>query len=124
MTDGRTDGQTDGRTDGRTDGGDCNIPIAFLKKRGDKNKSGISSESRAVSIKIRHSVCLKLGSYTFYNLVISIDDRKLESTSFLFFSIFLLLFQKHHPLRCKSWIKVHKTQNMYSTWSKTLLKLQ
>ena len=39
MTDGRTDGQTDGRTDGRTDGwtdgGDCNIPIAFLKKRGD-----------------------------------------------------------------------------------------
>ena len=24
-------------TDGRTDGGDCNIPIAFLKKRGDKN---------------------------------------------------------------------------------------
>ena len=27
---------TDGRTDGRTDGGDCNIPIAFLKKRGDK----------------------------------------------------------------------------------------
>ena len=37
MTDGRTDGQTDGRTDGRTDGGNCNIPIAFLKKRGDKN---------------------------------------------------------------------------------------
>ena len=36
MTDGRTDGQTDGRTDGRTDGGDCNIPNAFLKKRGDK----------------------------------------------------------------------------------------
>ena len=35
-TDGRTDGQTDGRTDGRTDGGDCNIPDAFLKKRGDK----------------------------------------------------------------------------------------
>ena len=26
---------TDGRTDGRTDGGDCNIPNAFLKKRGD-----------------------------------------------------------------------------------------
>ena len=35
MTDGRTDGQTDGQTDGRTDGGDCNIPYAFLKKRGD-----------------------------------------------------------------------------------------
>ena len=35
-TDGQTDGQTDGRTDGRTDGGDCNIPNAFLKKRGDK----------------------------------------------------------------------------------------
>ena len=31
-----TDGRTDGQTDGRTDGGDCNIPIAFLKKRGDK----------------------------------------------------------------------------------------
>ena len=27
---------TDGRTDGQTDGGDCNIPYAFLKKRGDK----------------------------------------------------------------------------------------
>ena len=37
MTDGRTDGQTDGQTDGRTDGGDCNIPYAFLKKRGDNN---------------------------------------------------------------------------------------
>ena len=36
-TDGQTDGQTDGRTDGRTDGGDCNIPDAFLKKRGDNN---------------------------------------------------------------------------------------
>ena len=36
-TDGQTDGQTDGRTDGRTDGGDCNIPYAFLKKRGDNN---------------------------------------------------------------------------------------
>ena len=31
-----TDGRTDRRTDGRTDGGDCNIPDAFLKKRGDK----------------------------------------------------------------------------------------
>ena len=36
MTDGRTDGQTNRLTDGRTDGGDCNIPDAFLKKRGDK----------------------------------------------------------------------------------------
>ena len=33
-----TDGRTDGQTDGRTDRGDCNIPIAFLKKRGDKYK--------------------------------------------------------------------------------------
>ena len=32
-----TDGRTDRLTDGRTDGGDCNIPNAFLKKRGDKN---------------------------------------------------------------------------------------
>ena len=30
-----TDGRTDRRTDRRTDGGDCNIPDAFLKKRGD-----------------------------------------------------------------------------------------
>ena len=36
MTDGRTDRRTDRRTDGRTDGGDCNIPNAFFKKRGDK----------------------------------------------------------------------------------------
>ena len=35
MTDGRTDGRTDRQKDGRTDGGDCNIPDAFLKKRGD-----------------------------------------------------------------------------------------
>ena len=37
MTDRRTDGRTDRRTDRRTDGGDCNIPDAFLKKRGDNN---------------------------------------------------------------------------------------
>ena len=30
-----TDRRTDGQTDGQTDGGDCNIPDAFLKKRGD-----------------------------------------------------------------------------------------
>ena len=36
MTDGRMDGRTDGQTDGWTDGGDCNIPNAFLIKRGDK----------------------------------------------------------------------------------------
>ena len=34
-----TDGRTDRRTDRRTDGGDCNIPNAFLKKRGDKKLS-------------------------------------------------------------------------------------
>ena len=43
-TDGRTDGQTDGQTDGRTDGGDCNIPDAFLKKRGD-NKVKLIAQS-------------------------------------------------------------------------------
>ena len=32
-----TDRRTDGQTDGRMDGGDCNIPDAFLKKRGDNN---------------------------------------------------------------------------------------
>ena len=26
--------------DGQTDGGDCNIPFALLKKRGDKNRLG------------------------------------------------------------------------------------
>ena len=36
MTDGQTDRRIDRRTDRRTDGGDCNIPDAFLKKRGDK----------------------------------------------------------------------------------------
>ena len=36
-TDGRTDRRTDRRADGQTDGGDCNIPDAFLKKRGDNN---------------------------------------------------------------------------------------
>ena len=36
MTYRRTDRRTDGRTDRRTGGGDCNIPDAFLKKRGDK----------------------------------------------------------------------------------------
>ena len=52
MTDGRTDGQTDGRTtDGRTDGGDCNIPYAFLKKRGDNKKKKIRHEGNN---KIRH----------------------------------------------------------------------
>ena len=40
-TDGRTDRRTDRRTDGRTDGGDCNIPNAFLKKRGDKNTRSV-----------------------------------------------------------------------------------
>ena len=32
------DGWTDRRTDGLTDGGDCNIPKAFLKKRGDNKQ--------------------------------------------------------------------------------------
>ena len=38
-----TDGRTDGQTDGQTDGGDCNIPIAFLKKRGDNNGGHLHS---------------------------------------------------------------------------------
>ena len=37
-----TDRRTDGQTDGRTDGGDCNIPDAFLKKRGDNYKNKLS----------------------------------------------------------------------------------
>ena len=47
MTDGRTDRRTDRRTDeqtnGRTDGSDCNIPDAFLKKRGDKYSTNYAS---------------------------------------------------------------------------------
>ena len=46
-TDGQTDGQTDGRTDGRTDGGDCNIPNAFLKKRGDNESRHVISNNVA-----------------------------------------------------------------------------
>ena len=34
---------TDRRTDRRTDGGDCNIPDAFLKKRGDNKQILIDS---------------------------------------------------------------------------------
>ena len=51
-----TDGRTDGQTDGRTDGGDCNIPDAFLKKRGDKytmfdlKKAHVCSYKRISSI--------------------------------------------------------------------------
>ena len=51
-TDGQTDGQTDGRTDGRTDGGDCNIPDAFLKKRGDKNKIKSKFSDNRIAYKI------------------------------------------------------------------------
>ena len=41
-----TDGRTDGQTDGRTDGGDCNIPDAFLKKRGDKYQGSMHCRCR------------------------------------------------------------------------------
>ena len=34
---------TDGRTDGQTDGGDCNIPDAFLKKRGDNETVNVAN---------------------------------------------------------------------------------
>ena len=40
---------TDGRTDGRTDGGDCNIPNAFLKKRGD-NKCFLAEEVKRSTV--------------------------------------------------------------------------
>ena len=35
---------TDGWTEGQTDGGDCNIPDAFLKTRGDNKLSCLSKE--------------------------------------------------------------------------------
>ena len=34
---------TDGWTDRRTDGGDCNIPDAFLKKRGDNDPGDLAN---------------------------------------------------------------------------------
>ena len=41
---------TDGLwVDGQTDGDDCNIPDAFLKKRGDKNKSGYKKVPQCLS---------------------------------------------------------------------------
>ena len=43
-----TDGRTDRRTDRRTDGGDCNIPNAFLKKRGDNDIIGNSKGTAGV----------------------------------------------------------------------------
>ena len=54
-TDGQTDGQTDGRTDGRTDGGDCNIPYAFLKKRGDKNRMSQCTSFENSSLKMPYA---------------------------------------------------------------------
>ena len=36
-------------TDGRTDGGDCNIPDAFLKKRGD-NKSLCLPKLKSIAV--------------------------------------------------------------------------
>ena len=58
-----TDGRTDGQTDGRTDGGDCNIPNAFLKKRGDKYRL-MQVKSIAECSKGEHSAilstCIKL----------------------------------------------------------------
>ena len=44
---------TDGRTDGRTEGGDCKIPDAFLKKRGDNKKQ---TKSPSVSQVCNNSV--------------------------------------------------------------------
>ena len=49
-----TDGRTDRRTDRRTDGGDCNIPIAFLKKRGDNDvNQGCNSQNGCQNSKQR-----------------------------------------------------------------------
>ena len=51
-----TDGRTDGRTDGGTDGGDCNIPDAFLKKRGDNEYDQQMPQSQIKAIgKVRHN---------------------------------------------------------------------
>ena len=42
---------TDGQTDRRTDGGDCNIPDAFLKKRGDNNNKAPNNNSNTNNYK-------------------------------------------------------------------------
>ena len=39
-------------TDGRTDGGYCNIPDAFLKKRGDNNMNDILKSKSGSFLKI------------------------------------------------------------------------
>ena len=49
------DSVTDGRTDGRTDGGDCNIPNAFLKKRGD-NEFGKSVHHDCLGLDLKFLV--------------------------------------------------------------------
>ena len=47
---------TDGWTDGRTDGGDCNIPDAFLKKRGDNNNK---EQDVHINKKLYSKTCVK-----------------------------------------------------------------
>ena len=44
---------TDGRTDGRRNGGDCNIPDAFLKKRGDNEHPDRGHQSVCLFSQIR-----------------------------------------------------------------------
>ena len=39
-------------TDGRTDGGDCNIPDAFLKKRGDNYLKYLLSNVNQLQLKM------------------------------------------------------------------------
>ena len=50
---------TDGGMDGRTDGGNCNIPDAFLKKRGDNNRYYVALLQKNSLI----SPSLRLGSH-------------------------------------------------------------
>ena len=47
----------DNVTDGRTDGGDCNIPDAFLKKRGD-NYFKMHALSTSMLIKMHYCCCI------------------------------------------------------------------
>ena len=44
---------TDGRTNRRTDGGDCNIPDAFLKKRGDNNFTLMRGDREVIQIQLK-----------------------------------------------------------------------
>ena len=77
MTDRRTEGQTDAQMDGR----DCNIPDAFLKKRGD-NKCVLLKDHNTVTLvklkpaaslsRVKHSTTVLLLSDVVFIMLINV----------------------------------------------------